>query len=270
MSEPGMLHLPPLDRRKGYPAVDEPILHWYRGIFDVAYVALHPFVHVPGKDRPVVDHGPVFIKRWELPADADIKGVLAAASAQSKATAEERQQLLSDLKARGIAVPWRAVAERAGLAGLGALNRALLTITAALRPELEDADGAARLEAFCQGAGLLLPTAGEFQAVLERPLGIMFQRAGIAEIVLGDEFSAEAQPAAASRLLEAEPLAWTADINFTIRNIYAADLSVLATIDWDSFFMLICGTRERLAAVGLDALFDGFWCDATTRHDWWK
>src|SRR5579875_771716 len=132
--EPEGLYCPPLDRRKGYAHYDEPILDWYGGLFDLVYVTLHPFAWVEGWDPSCIRHGTTIIKRWELPPDVHMKEVLESAGERSALGADERHRALAAMKSQGVGISWTEVAQRTGFADVKAVNRALLTTVASLRP----------------------------------------------------------------------------------------------------------------------------------------
>lgn len=39
-----------IERATSYPGYDGPLLGWYAGADDMAYIAFHPFVRIPGLD----------------------------------------------------------------------------------------------------------------------------------------------------------------------------------------------------------------------------
>jgi hypothetical protein len=50
--------------------------------------------------------------------------------------------------------------------------------------------------------------------------------------------------------------------------IYAKDKSILFTIEWDSFFYLICSNKKTVDEFLKYSKIEGFFCTSETKHTW--
>ncbi|MGU3492778.1 DUF2711 family protein [Xanthobacteraceae bacterium A53D] len=259
-----------MDRRFVAPPYDTAILPHYAGLFDAAFVALHPFFRLPGMDPADCLHGTQVFERAEVPEGVSLRAHMAAGEAErraGKALDEDAVDLAA--KAGGQKVSWREMVSRTGLADHRDLNRALRTHIKALKPEFADEAAATRLVEVCAGENLFLPTEGAFQPLMERSLVALFAACGCSQVIVGDEFGDEAVPVALAALEEDRPWHMTpAWPPIAPRRLVAEDGSLMACVDWDSFFILILGTRARFGQVDPASLFEGFWCGPETELSW--
>jgi len=250
-----------------------PLLDFYRGTFDVAYIAVHPFFRIPGLDPLRCDRGSVAVDRSELPADVDVLGYFRQVDAERALT---HTLSVGDVDNRakhdGIILPWRDIGPSSALSDARAISRALGTVTLSLRAEFVDEDGADRLTAFCARERIFRPTDSEFQPISEHRLVTLFERAGYDCVVLGDEFGDHDIPKPLDFLKTEEAWAERADWPpiYGVRRIYAEDRSMIAIVPWDQFFTVIAMTTARAAETAVETLFEGFWCDETTTLAWWR
>ncbi len=250
---------------------DQPLLEFYRGTFDVAYIALHPFARVPGLDPLRCRHGSIVVERSEIPDDANLTAYLDQADAE-----RARERLVDEvetdrrLKADGRIIAWREVMAACDLDDARHVHRALRTTIGGLRADLADEGSADRLIAFCNGGQIFRPTDSEFQPVMERDLVDLFARAGCDRVVLGDEFGDHDIPKPLDFLRGDAPWAGRPDWPpiWGVRRIYAEDRSMLAIVPWDQFFTVIAMTADRAARAGTERLFEGFWCSVDTTAAW--
>lgn len=253
------------------PGDDEPLLDFYHGTFDVAYIALHPFVRVPGLDPLRCQHGSIVINRSEIPENVDLLAYIQQADSEhERERPVDHEETDRRLKAEGRIVPWRDVMAACDLADARHAHRALRTVIGGLHRDLADEPAADRMTAFCGSRQIFRPTESEFQAAMERDLVELFARAGCEQVVLGDEFGEHDIPEPLDFLRGDE--AWANRPGWPqihgVRRIYAADRSMIAIVPWDQFFTVIAMTADRAARAETDRLFEGFWCGADTSLAW--
>lgn len=138
-----------------------------------------------------------------------------------------------------------------------------------LRRELEDRDAAVRLTTHCTRQKIFLPTEGHFQATMEADLVDLLARAGLSEVIVGDEFGEH------ERLVSLEslqgPTSWDIRedlLQFGAKRLMAPDHSLLVWVHWDSFYTAIFGTSERIDNSHLSESLEGFWCSNETTTYW--
>lgn len=224
----------PPDRTMSY-AWDEPILSYYAGIFDIAYIALHPFLH--GEKTDSITRAP----------DADF-----IEKNSAKAT------------------PWEKIRSDLGFKTLARLERAVRISGGALREELGDASETKRLDEYCEANSLWLPEQDTFPPFLEPSLVRLFQDAGIVDVEVREELDETLYQFPINALDGPRP--WSEIPGFPTRpdRIMAKDRTLLAIIEWDTTFTVIAGTAERLEQVNLPTLFEGFAVTPNLRMDWWR
>ena len=84
------------------------------------------------------------------------------------------------------------------------------------------------------------------------------------QIIVSDEFFQDVETIEISTLSISE---------FVLRvrgyvYLYPTDRSLLFTIEWDSFFFLICGDHKSLDHIISKFDFEGFYSDENTMHSW--
>jgi len=252
---------------------EEPILDFYRGTFDAAYIAVHPFFRIPGLDPLRCDHGSIVVERSEIPADANLLDYFKRLDAERERTHTVSVREVDDQAKRdGVVVPWRDVGPLCGLDDARAISRALRTVILSLRPEFTDEYGADRLMAWCARERIFRPSDTEFQPILEHRLVELFEHAGLDRVVLGDEFGDHDIPKPLDFLRTEQAWAGRDDWPpiYGVRRLYAEDRSIIAIVPWDQFFTVIAMTAERAAQTAVELLFEGFWCDDATTLSWWR
>lgn len=257
-----------IDKLTSYPSYDEPILGWYADAYDLAYVALHPFVRIPGLDPALCSPWTTHIDRSDLLANQDLLDAIR--SRESAGHLNFSPHVVDEItKRRGVALSWNEVGKATGLTNFADLNRALLTSIGALKSEYQDQTGADLISHYCSSEKIFPPSEGEFQASMQQNLGKVFRASGVDRIQVAGQFDEVANAIEIDLLDSQEPWCSIDRIPNRAGRIFAADRSLLVVVDWDSFFTLICGKAERLQSVRLAEFFEGFWCSPTTKHNWW-
>ncbi len=255
------------------PAGDGPWLTFYGGAYDAAFVAVHPFYTIPGHQSREYAPRTVHIKRSALGADLSGSQLVAAADQIAGAHCLGRldPSLVDGLaKQSGCQVTWKQLGSQVGLDTLGAVNRALCTSIGSLRAEFADPDGARRLARYCDTHAVFIPSDGRFQPVMQRAIARLFRESGVNMVEAAAEFDETGRQLLPATLDADGPWDDETGVPKNTTRLFATDRSLLVTVEWDSFFTLICGRAERLAHVPVADLFDGFWCDASTSNSWWR
>lgn len=216
-----------------YPPCDRPLVEAYGGQFEALYIMLHPFVRVPDRLAWRVTHA--------YPSDEQIV-------------------------AAGEKVRWAEVAAETGLRGAAGLNHALLTSIAAIYPEYGDFAARDRLQRFLEAGNVWMPNEGCFEPLMQPDILDAFDAAGHSSLVFVPEFPSvdPVQPFNLARLknrAEAFPARGS---------LIPEDASFVFTVDWDSFFTLLYGTREFVEGFVSRRGVEGFYANATTEHYWFN
>lgn len=224
----------PLDKRRDDPETDEPMLDWWRGVYDHVFVALHPFV-ASGKVGPsVADHEKAGAKlRWEelardigRPAFPDFAVALVMASYGVKPERRRDQSL---------PVPPDGLVER-----------------------LHEAMGA---------RGEDYPWDDSISPALEVPLAQAFERIGAHALIAWTEFR-DASSVVARSALAAAGTDWRQRLPQPVHVLQDGRGQMLVTASFDELWSLIAMTEKARDKIEPDTLFEGFWAGPETPADW--
>ncbi len=222
--------LPEPDRYAVCP-FDGPILHFYKGVFDAAYVLLHPFI------RPVSISADRFNEQQYLSAN--------------------------DLCRSCEAVSWTAIQATADLPSVSAVDIALKTLIGGLKSELASKEFADKLEAALRKSNVVEPSEGSFAELTQNAMLSFIQSLGYQWVWVGDEHCTERKlywiddlkpPNAKHELFRS--------------NVFTPDKAVLWTVHWDSHYSFFCSSIENVAKLSRCTDLEGFVCDETTEVYW--
>jgi hypothetical protein len=144
------------------------------------------------------------------------------------------------------------------------LNRALLTSIGALRKEFCDPHASKALETFLVSKALWEPTNGAFDMEALSPILSGADALSTSELIFVPDISDDSDPTPlkVSSLLQGElPLHFSG-------SLVAPDESFLMTVDWDSFFTVLFGSKELLAQLTTRDGAEGFVATSATKHFW--
>lgn len=258
------------DRSKFGPPDDTAMLPWFGGVYSHAFVALHPFVAIDGLHPNGCEHGTLVLPRSSAPPNIDLIDWIDGEAEARRDGKELTEIAVDEVAVRfGNPVRWREICDLAGISDHCALDQALRTIILGLRKYLEDCQSAERLKKCCDEHALFRPTEGRFQPIMQASLIELFERVGLSEVFVGDEFGDDERlvPVAALRGEQA----WDRRIDLSswgIRRLFSPDRSILVWVHWDSFYTAVFATAERLKGSRLPELFEGFWCTNATTTYW--
>jgi len=216
-----------------YPLYGTPLVEAYDRRFEAVFILLHPFIAVP------------LHLAWSVtkhyPTDAEII-------------------------ANGSRYSWESVCRHTALFSCARLNKALLTATGSLTGDLADPAGRNALQSFLQSHPIWMPSQGRFEPLLQNDLLRIFTAAGCDELIAVPEFpSVDPVTRLPISSLQARSIPFPMG-----GTLLAPDASLLLTVDWDSFFTLLCGPRNFLAQIAANLKLEGFFATANTDHAWFN
>lgn len=242
-----------------YPRENVRYLQWYEGHFSAVFVAFHPFFVLPGVRPDECDWGTFIVDNRgaiDAPTLDDLED-LRAAERDGLIAATDIEALIPS---RARPMSWIDTCRNAGMRSHQHLNQALRTHIRGLKRKFEDRPAADRLEQFSAEKGVFLPTEGEFQVLHREGLASLARQLGVSQVVASDDVTEEVRVIEVSHLTR--PWEWWP------KRLWTPDESMLAVVDSDSFFTLICLSDAAMRTIDMPP-FEGFWADATTEHDWW-
>lgn len=240
---------------------EKPFHQWAGPGIERIFVALHPFMQVPGLKTNA--HGYLNLKN--VPSGHPAHEMAKAGKTGADGIASNHDTVL---KSFGKARSWGWIAQAAGLEDAAHIVRAIDTLLDRAKPEFMDKPAANRLSAVVQKHDLLFPTEDYLSPMLEVEIGGFYKRLGIASVEIGnqmDDAAALVQPAD----FEARELSLI-EADVPARAAYSHDeaMQLLTISDWCAHYSLICLSPEAVGKIDPSQKLEGFWADETTSADW--
>ena len=165
----------------------------------------------------------------------------------------------------GEIITWNEIKNEAKFNDVGEINKALRTSIGAFRSVLRRVDLSEKLNAYTNEQKIFHPIEGNFEPLVKIQIYNSLKQNGKNDIVVIDEYLESERELTLNSISVGE---FIEKVEFKDYYIYAKDKSVLFTIDWDSFFFLICSNQPLLNEVIEAGNFEGFFCSETTDHSW--
>lgn len=208
-----------------------PVLPFYQGSFESAYVLLHPFLR------------PTFTSVNGLGNDKFL----------CRAAIREHYEPVS----------WSEVQHLTGLQSISEVDIALRTQIGGLRETFSNQSLATRLRLGCEQAGIVEPSEGTFSDISHNNILSFIQGLGYEWVWVGDEFCTERKLHWIDELKD--PTSTTTEGNC---NLFTPDKGILWTTHWDSHFSFFCGAKDTIVKLASDQRFEGFECQPDTEVYW--
>lgn len=165
----------------------------------------------------------------------------------------------------GEVVGWNKVVKGTGFVDCSELNKALRTSIGALRQVFRRPELVEELNVYTGSQKIWHPTEGCFDVLSKMAIYKSFKLLGKNQIVVADEFY---ETSLTLNLNEVTDFEFSEKVAGLDRYLYSVDREVLFMIDWDSFFFLIATDQDKLKKINEECLFEGFFCNDDTQHDW--
>ncbi|GKX34829.1 MAG: hypothetical protein MnENMB40S_24470 [Rhizobiaceae bacterium MnEN-MB40S] len=172
-------------------------------------------------------------------------------------------------KQQGTPVAWKEVADRCGFRSIAETYHAVLSQAITLKNELRLPELAKKLYSIVQRDGLLMPEPDAFPAILEKPLGELFEALGKDQIIIESQTQQETREARTADLKAPDRTVWQVG-GPTPNYLYPKDMSVVVVSLWESHHSMICLNEANAGRVNPSRWFEGFWATKHTGPDWWQ
>jgi len=224
------------DRGITHPSPEMPILRWWKGIYDHAYIAPHPFVRVQG-------FGGLGCKPY--PSDDAIKSVGKAVSWGDVHGAVAPDRTREEVY---LAI-WL-------LSVLGFADRADIALQK-------------RIETYCQQERLYLPEEYGHSAIMEPSVGRFLAKLGISSMTVWDEFRDNVFELQLSDFDRAQPAIRLpkSTTSSSIWGLHVPDPGILLTWAFESTEIIIGMTDRALQQARPEEFFAGWYADERTYSD---
>ena len=208
------------------------VLAFYEGIFEAAYVLLHPFLR------------PLSISLDQLEPETFLS----------------KEQICKSCEA----VTWSEIQHNSGLRSINEIDLALRTQICGLKATYARPELAEILKTSLKRQGIWPPVEGVFSELIHDKVLSFIQSQGYERVWVGDEFGEE------RKLHWIEDLK-SPDSIITEQcgcNVFTPDQKILWTTHWDSHFSFLCTSRSTVEKLVSEESFEGFECNPSTEVYW--
>jgi hypothetical protein len=210
---------------------DVPILSFYEGVFEAAYVIFHPFIRPVGIDKERFNPNTYPTK--------------------------------AELLAKCQPVKWQEVLELGNLTSVAEIDVGLRTAIHGLKEEFMNHEFEAEIDRIYDEHGIVMPTEGELAELIQNEIFSAIRSLGYESIWIGDEFCTERKLEWIEELYDKGREYFPPHCNY-----FTPDKRLLVTTHWDSHFSLICSDRASIEKILLQYPIEGFFCDDRTEIYW--
>lgn len=252
--------------KKLYPNGEDTILSNFAGFYDSVFIAYLPFFRLKenssGKASVKKSHR---ISLAESKAGDEIFAGLPDFNADVYSYENDRYPDAEMIFEHGETVSWEEVRNGAKFNDHAEIYKALKTSIGSYRKVFERVDLYEKLMAFTEKSAIYHPSEGNFEVLSKIEIYKALKRSGKHEIVVVDEFYESEKQLDLSAVGLKE---FVEKIEYKDYYIYAKDKSVLFTIEWDSFFYLICSAKKTIDEILRESKIEGFFCTNENKHAW--
>lgn len=251
---------------KLYPNEEESILSNFEGFYDCAFIAYLPFFRTKEHDfeKASVQKSHQ-ISFEELKADDEVFANLSNLNADIYSYENNEYPEDKTIFENAEIVSWREVKAGANFTDYAELYKALKTSIGSYRKVFERIDLREKLNAFTEKEQIFHPSEGNFEVLSKIEIYNALKGLGKNEFVVIDEFYDSEKELNLNFINLKE---FVEKVEYKDYYIYAKDKSILFTIDWDSFFYIICSNKKTIDEILNKSKIEGFFCTSETKHTW--
>lgn len=251
---------------KLYPNEEESILSNFAGFYDCVFIAYLPFFRIKDHnfEKASVQKSHQ-ISLEEFKANDEVFGKLPDFNADIYSYENDEYPEDSEIFEKAEMVSWEEIKNGADFTDYAEIYKALKTSIGSYRKVFERTDLRDKLNIFTEKEQIFHPSEGGFDALSKIEIYKMLTSLGKNEIVVIDEFYDNEKKLNLDFISLKE---FTKKIEYKDYYIYAEDKSILFTIEWDSFFYLICSDKKTIDEILKISKIEGFFCKSGTKHSW--
>ena len=145
------------------------------------------------------------------------------------------------------------------------MNKALKTSIGSYRQVFKRPDLLEKLNLVTESEQIFHPTEGTFTPLAKVQIYNSLKHLKKNEIIVVDEYLETTKELNLNLIDVGE---FVEKLEFKDYYIYPKDKSILFTVDWDSFFYLVCSNQVVLDEILKAVNFEGFFCTDETKHGW--
>ncbi len=234
---------------------------WAGPGFARVYIALHPFMQVPGLKA----NADGYLDLRRVPKTHPAFEMARAGETGPDGVASNHDSVLKKFARPR---PWGWAVQAAGLQNVAHVERAIDSHLGRAKDEFRDAAAAKKLHALVQKHDLLLPTEDYLSPMIEATVGGMYRALGVEQVEIGNQMD-DAAAVVSVDDFENPDLALI-EMDVPARAAYTHDeaMQMLTISDWCAHYTIICLSERAAATVDPSRELEGFWADDKTSADW--
>ncbi len=252
--------------KKLYPNEEEFILSSFTGFYNSVFIAYLPFFRLKEHNLEKVSVQKSHqISLEEFKAGDEVFGNLPDFNADVYSYANDNYPEDEAIFENAESVSWKEVKTGANFDDYAELYKALKTSIGSYRKVFERIDLRDRLNEFTEKEKIFHPSEGNFEVLSKIEIYNALKSLGKSKIIFVDEFYDSEKEFDLSSISVKE---FVEKIEYKDYYIYPKDKSILFSIDWDSFFYLICSNKNTIDEILQNSRIEGFFCTNETKHIW--
>lgn len=254
---------------KLYPNEEDSIIDNFVGFYDSVFIAYLPFFRLKGHNLEKVSVQKSHqISLNEFRAGDKVFSKLPDFNANVYSYENDNYPKDETIFENAEIVSWKEVKTGANFNDYAEIYKALKTSIGSYRKIFERVDLRDKLNEFTEKEKIFHPSEGNFEVLSKIEIYNALKNLGKNEIIVVDEFYLNEKQLNIDLVTLTE---FVEQIEYKDYYIYSKDKSLLFTIDWDSFFYLICSDKKVIDEILQNSKIEGFFCTNETKHTWaWK
>jgi hypothetical protein len=234
---------------------------WAGPGFTRVYIALHPFMQVPGLKA----NADGYLDLCKVPKTHPAFDMAKAGSTGPDGVASNHDSVL---KRFARPRPWGWAVQAAGLHDTAHVERAIDSYLGRAKDEFRDAGAAKKLHALVQKHDLLLPTEDYLSPMIEATVGRMYRALGVEHVEIGNQMDDAAAVVPVDDFLSPDQALIELDVPARAAYSHDETMQMLTISDWCAHYTIICLSERAAAIVDPSQQLEGFWADDNTSADW--
>jgi hypothetical protein len=234
---------------------------WAGPGFTRVYIALHPFMQVPGLKA----NADGYLDLRKVPKTHPAFEMAKAGSTGPDGVASNHDSVLKKFARPR---PWGWAVQAAGLHDTAHVERAIDSYLGRAKDEFRDAGAAKKLHALVQKHDLLLPTEDYLSPMIEATVGRMYRALGVEHVEIGNQMDDAAAVVPVDDFLSPDQALIELDVPARAAYSHDETMQMLTISDWCAHYTIICLSERAAAIVDPSQQLEGFWADDNTSADW--
>ncbi|MCY7375334.1 MAG: DUF2711 family protein [Pyrinomonadaceae bacterium] len=249
-----------------YPDFETSFLNHFKGFYDSVFIAFSPFFKLANNEI----ENPSVQKSHQITYEqlkSEVKEFAKIPEFKAKIFSQKNENYPDDkaIAESGKIITWQEIKEKALFKDFGEINKALKTSIGGYREVFEKSKLLEKLNFVTEKEQIFHPNEGNFAPLVKIQIYKTLKYLNKTEILVIDEYLETEKELDLNTISLDE---FVEKVKVKDYYIYPKDKSILFSIDWDSFFFIICSNQPSINEVIKAGNFEGFSCLDTTEHSW--